>query len=260
MEVMVLGTFHFGVSEDFEQTNIDDLLGKKRQKELKSLRKELAKFKPDKIFVENTPQYQTYWDNIYDKYKANKEPVDDIVLKNEIYQIGIKLAAEMNAVKGVYCVNYLLDEPNAQFRDPVVRSMDLYKSQVTKRRPTYQDFFERNSLAKGSLDAFMANHEKWKELSISDHLIEMNREENLRQLHYFNVLGWMDNDENGVGTDLTSLEYYRNLQIVQNIYKNLKPSDKKLLIIIGAAHAQILKDMLKSHPVFDVVEVQTYLK
>ncbi|SOE22728.1 hypothetical protein SAMN06298216_3137 [Spirosomataceae bacterium TFI 002] len=260
MKVMVLGTFHFGESEDFQQTDIDDLLGKKRQKELRNLRKDLSKFNPDKIFVENTPQFQGYWNNVYTKYKAGQEPSDERILKNEIYQLGIKLASEMNAENGVLCVNYLLNEPQNNYREPTSRAFEYYKSQVNKRRPSYSDFFSRNSLAKSSLNSFLANHEKWKELNLSEHLVEMNREENLRQLHYFNVLSWMDNNENGVGTDLTSLEYYRNLQIVQNIYKNLKPSDKNLLIIVGAAHAQILKDMLKSHPVFEVVEVEAFLK
>jgi hypothetical protein len=173
--------------------------------------------------------------------------------------LGIKLAAELGSDKGVYCVNYMLNEPTKR-GSASEKAFEYYKNQVNKSRPNYEDFFRQNSLVDWSFKDFIAKHEKWNELKFSKHLLEMNKEENLHQLHYFNVMAWMDNSTNKVGVDLTSLEYYRNLQIVQNIYRNLRPTDKRLLIVIGAAHAQILKDMLKSHPVFELVEVQEYLK
>jgi hypothetical protein len=44
----------------------------------------------------------------------------------------------------------------------------------------------------------------------------MIEEESQRDLNYFNVLEWMSNNENGVGAELSFLEYYRKLKIVQN--------------------------------------------
>ncbi|MFT4735369.1 MAG: hypothetical protein ACI9K1_002330, partial [Arcticibacterium sp.] len=36
---------------------------------------------------------------------------------------------------------------------------------------------------------------------------------------------------------------------VQNLYTHLNNSDERILVIFGAAHAQILKDIFKSQPV-----------
>jgi len=50
------------------------------------------------------------------------------------------------------------------------------------------------------------------------------------------------------------------VKIVQNLYTHLENSDERILVIFGAAHAQILKDILKSHPVFRIVEVKDVLE
>lgn len=62
----------------------------------------------------------------------------------------------------------------------------------------------------------------------------MIEEESQRDLNYFNVLEWMSNNENGVGAELSFLEYYRKLKIVQNQYSKLNASGDRILIIYGA--------------------------
>jgi hypothetical protein len=54
--------------------------------------RKLATSKPDKIFVENTLDAQSFWDNIFQQYNKRIEPTDPFVLKNEIYQLGIRTA------------------------------------------------------------------------------------------------------------------------------------------------------------------------
>lgn len=261
IEVAVLGTFHLGQSSDLVQGDVGDIFTRKRQKELKELRRQLARLRPQKIFVENTPEFQSYWDNVYENYQLGQFPKDRTVRGNEIFQIGIKLAAELKNTNGVHCVNYLFpSEKDIKFENTVEEAFAQYYKDVQRYKPNYDTFFKSNALVKSSVEDFLSKNKKWIKLPIHQHLYEMNKEENLRQLHYFNVLAWMDNNTKNMGADFTSLEYYRNLQIVQNVYKNLSPFDKRILIVIGAAHAQILTDMLESHPAFKVVPIGLVLE
>jgi hypothetical protein len=47
---------------------------------------------------------------------------------------------------------------------------------------------------------------------------------------------------------------------MQNILSSVSPYDRKLLVIIGGGHVQVLRDMLKSHPYFEIVDVNKILK
>ncbi len=66
----------------------------------------------------------------------------------------------------------------------------------------------------------------------------------------------MDTNTRGFGAEFTAKEYYRNTKILQNILSSVSPFDRKLLVIIGGGHVQVLKDMLKTHPYFEVVDVK----
>ncbi|MFT7435104.1 MAG: hypothetical protein ACI8UX_000896 [Psychromonas sp.] len=247
IEVLVLGTFHFGETSDFQEANYDDVLSPKRQREIGEVVNKLALFKPDKIFVENTPEAQLFWDNVFKKYKIGAKLKSPSVLKNEIYQLGIKTARLTGNKNGVICINYT--NPTGSENSNSNHLWETFSKEVIQNKPEYPTFFKSNRLAASTFDTYLKQHEAWKSLSLREHLIRMNEEESLRNLQYFNVLAWMDNNTNGIGSELTSLEYFRNLKIVQNLYTHLNNSDERILVIFGAAHAQILKDIFKSQPV-----------
>ncbi|WP_162628099.1 DUF5694 domain-containing protein [Arcticibacterium luteifluviistationis] len=258
IEALVLGTFHFGETPDFRSSNYDDVLKPKRQREIMQVVKKLAAYKPDKIFVENTPEAQAFWNNVYREYHQRILPSSKTVLQNEIFQIGIRTASLLKLPSGVICINYMND---AQKKASSVEKKWLdFTEEVNNKKPDFNSFFKSNSLASTNFKNYLEEHESWKNLRLKDHLVKMNEEESLRNLQYFNVLAWMDNNTNGVGAELASMEYFRNLKIVQNLYKKLDNGDDRILIIFGAAHAQILSDILKSHPVFTLVPVSEVLK
>ncbi len=106
IQVAVLGTFHFGENEDYVDANFTDLLNPLRQKEIDVLNDKLAKFNPNKIFVENTPDVQAYWNKVYFDWQKGILPNKETEI-SEVFQIGIKLAAKINNPFGVFCVNYI---------------------------------------------------------------------------------------------------------------------------------------------------------
>ncbi len=260
IEVVVLGTFHFGESNDYQSGKLEDLLSNKRQKEIAEVVRKLAKFNPDKIFVENTPEVQDYWDQVFANYKNGLEP-NETTASNEIFQLGIKLARFTKNSNGVRCVNY--DFPEFEVSDKQnlkpEQLFNAYSHYLKSKTPDHWEFLLTNPLTKDIFTRYMSKNDSWKKLTLREHLLKMNEPSNLQELAYLNVLSYMDRNTNGVGAEISSKLYYRNLQILQNIYLNMSLKDNRMLLIIGAGHAQILKDMMKNHPLFKVIEVADVL-
>ena len=262
VQIVFLGTFHMGESPDYKQGSITDLLSAERQKQIQVVVDNLVKFRPDKIFVENTPDTQPYWNNVYKNYLNGIKPAERSSEYNEIFQLGIKLAKKINHPIGVTCINFVQPELSVGVqiaRNKIDSLMALYSYELELKRPVYEDYFRGNPSVKKSYDDYITNYESWKKLTIKEHLLNLNSPQSISALHYFNITGWMDTNTNGFGAEFTAKEYYRNTKILQNILSSVSPFDRKLLVIIGGGHVQILKDMLKTHPYFEVVDAKELL-
>jgi hypothetical protein len=263
IQIAFLGVFHMGETPDYKQSSLTDLLSADRQQQVAEVVDKLAAFKPDKIFVENTPDTQVFWDNVYRNYQRGVKPTERNIEYNEIYQLGIKLATKLNHPVGVTCVNYVQPElvPGLKAaRNKVDTLLSFYSHELERKRPSYDAYFKANPSVNKALKDYFARYESWKDLSIKDHLLELNSEESIATLHYFNITGWMDTNTNGYGAEFTAKEYFRNTKILQNILLRVTPFDRKLLVIIGGGHIQVLKDMLKTHPYFEIVDASVLLK
>ncbi|MBA4850140.1 DUF5694 domain-containing protein [Emticicia sp. BO119] len=263
IQIAFLGVFHMGETPDYKQGSLTDLLSSDRQHQISEVVESLAKFKPDKIFVENTPDTQPFWDNVYKNYQNGVKPTDRNIEYNEIYQLGIKLAKRLNHPTGVTCVNYVQPELVSGLkvaRNKIDTLASFYAHELERKRPSYDAYFKANPSVNKALKDYLARYETWKNLSIKDHLLLLNSEESIATLHYFNITGWMDTNTNGYGAEFTAKEYFRNTKILQNILLRVNPADQKLLVIIGGGHIQVLIDMLKTHPYFEVVDAKTLLK
>jgi hypothetical protein len=263
VQIAFLGTFHMGESPDYKQGSITDLLSGERQQQIQEVVNDLAKFKPDKIFVENTPDTQPYWNGVYRNYLNGLKPKERSSEYNEIFQLGIKLAKKINHPIGVSCINYVQPDLKIgvrQAQNKVDTLMTFYAHELELKRPPYDEYFKRNPSVKRAFDDYITNYESWKKLTIKEHLLNLNSEQSIATLHYFNITGWMDTNTNGFGAEFTAKEYYRNAKILQNILSSISPFDRRILVIIGGGHVQVLKDMLKTHPYFEVVDAKELLR
>ncbi len=255
IEVLLLGTVHFGQSSDLVSSGIADIGTPKRQRELNEVIRKLAVYNPQKIFVENTPQSQAYWDEVYNRYLMGEVPLNNAVVQTEIFQIGIKLAAFLKLKEGVSCVNFDINEPvNGQ--EPFA----LYARELQKTKPSYEQLFKQNPIALHKLNEVVGRNEEWKKLSLRNHLLKLNHPQNLADLKYVNVMAYLDNTSNTHSADFAGVEYYRNLKIIQQIYGHLNANSRKVLVIVGAGHVAVLKEMMSSHPLLKVVELEPWLK
>ncbi len=263
IQIVLLGTFHFGATNDKNKTNFGDEFSPKRQSEINKIVKQLAKYNPDKIFVEQEPSEQEKWNEIYADYKKGSEPTGNN-LANEIFQIGVKLAKKTNNPNGVTCVDYQMptdfDAALKNAKDDVARNY-IRQVQAIGDAPEPQNSNEKFFFLPFKTSKNFKDH-KLAETDLLDYYLWVNSPEYVARNHYNNdnylALAFGQN-ENYVGAEYVTLWYNRNLKILTNILRNASLDDNRYLLIIGAAHVKVLRDFFADHPYFEVVEVKDVL-
>ena len=263
IQIVLLGTFHFGATNDKNKTSFDDEFSPKRQAEIDDVVERLARYNPDKIFVEQEPSEQEKWNKIFADYKNGIEPTGNN-LKNEIFQIGVKLAKKTNNPRGVICVDYQMptnfDEALKNAKDDVernyIRQVQAISDAPEPKNSNEKFFFLPFKTSKDFKERKLA------ETSLPDYYLWMNSPEYIARNHYNNdnylALAFGEN-ENYIGAEYVNLWYNRNLKILTNVLRNASLEDNRYLLIIGSAHVKVLKDFFRDHPYFEIVEVQDAL-
>lgn len=106
VQVMLLGVFHFNnPGADQLNTEVPDYLQPERQDQIFELNDRLAGFDPQKIFIEQRPNEQGRLEKLYTRFRAGQLDLERMAGGvNEIYQIGFKLARELEHER-LYCVD-----------------------------------------------------------------------------------------------------------------------------------------------------------
>lgn len=262
IQIVILGTFHYGATTDKNRTEFD-ALATNRQREIGQIVELLAKYNPDKIFVENEPSEQARWNKILTDYKRGIEPTGND-LKNEIFQLAVKTAKQTNNPNGVICIDYQMP---VDYEAALKNAKDDVERNYIKQVQAIAAMPEpKNQNEKFFFLPFKASKDfkplKIAESNLRDYYVWMNSPENIRRSHYQNdnylALAFGEN-ENYVGAEYVNLWYNRNLKILTNILRNASLDDNRYLLIIGAAHVKVLKDFFADHPYFEIVEIKNIL-
>lgn len=247
IEVMVLGTYHFGnPGRDLNNVRADDMTEAGRQAELQALADALAAYRPTKIMVESEAKTP----DLIDARFASFTPAALAQNPNETVQIGYRLAHQMKLGKV-----YAIDE------------------QPGEGEPDYFPYVPLSDYAKAhgrqeTLDALMAYgaavtkdvEQKQKTMTVAGILAEMNQaagdEANIGS-HYL-MLGIGDMDRQP-GADLNAMWYLRNAKIFAKLMTVAEPGDR-LLLVYGAGHNYWLRHFARETPGFVSVDPVPYLK
>lgn len=240
IKVSILGVYHFmGSPNDNLSNDPMNMLNAKNQQQLQQLSKRLARFRPNKIALED--KRQEFLNNSYKAYRkgAHRDR------QNEIYQVGFRLANELKHSKV-----YAIDAPGNWF----------YKS--------VEKFAEEN----GQMHILKADHEegeKWmadfnkklKTQPLIQNLQEINKPAAYLENHssYIDAFVKIGKGNNYIGTELTADWYKRNLKVFTNIVRIAQPGDH-ILLMMGVGHAHIIRQLLKDSPMFEYIEINEYLK
>jgi hypothetical protein len=252
-KVLLLGTYHFGATSDKNKVS-DDVLNPKKQAELNLLLKKLKAYNPEKIYVENQPNRQQHWDSIFVAYQDNKA----LKMKNEIFQIGIKLADILKLKSGVTCVDWQQDSENSFNEKAYVEyrhKIKLYKNSVETKNPSVESEQDKQNMIK-----IQKIYTEIPKMTMLDAFKKINSKSYINDMFYANITSFLDIDSNQNGVFSTHNNMIRNTNIYKNIIQDiLKNNPKKALVLYGAGHIRALKDYLECHPSIEIIEVDQYL-
>lgn len=239
-QVMILGMYHMANNNlDMVKTSWDSPLSAKRQAEIQEVVTRLKRFNPTKIAVE--AQWGTTKINErYARYLAGQ----DTLRANEVDQIGFRLAQQLGH-KQVYPIDYKKD-------------MDFDRIVQFAMANGQQNHVERMQ----QIFAFIgAEDEKSKALTVREHLRAINDNAVLEIGNRpYLLLAEVGKDTSYVGAEVIAGWYERNLKIAMNIIRIAESPADRILVLIGAGHATLLRQFLTESPSTQVVITNEYLK
>jgi hypothetical protein len=250
-QVLVLGVFHFQDAglDSYKPQFAFDIRNAERQRELQEVLDRLAEWRPTRILVERQPSQQARLDSLYQAWPG--AGLD--TLRNEIYQIGFKLAKRLEH-PGVFAI----DAPARRFESNLTEAEWNRQEAALRKGPLAATNWDARFTALYRYDDSLKTVQ-----SLRDHLRYINTDERLALGHGHYLVGNLLNGEVGdfFGADgFVSAWHNRNIRIYSNIVRLIRSPDERLLVIIGAGHVPILRHALGSSPVVRLVNVDTVLR
>jgi hypothetical protein len=249
--VLLLGVFHFqdaGLDAYKPQFRFD-IREPKRQRELEEVVTRLAAWKPTRIAVERQPNRQQTLDSLFALYPGGATDT----LRNEIYQIGFRLAKRLG-LPGVSAV------------DAPARRLDSAMTQEEWNR-------QQRALARGPLSAtdwnaryaaLYRSEDSLKSVrTLRETLIAEADPERIRVGHGAYLVNNLLNGVPGeyLGADgFVSAWYNRNIRIYSNVVRLVRSPEERVLVIFGAGHMPILQHLFQSSPVVQLDDIRTVLR
>jgi len=248
-EVLLVGTSHWNnykkADFDVAQTNEIDILSATYQKDLNDIADKIVAFKPDKIFVERTLNYQPKLDSLLNLYKTTEWGNDK---RNEIYQLGFRVAKTLkhNRVYGI-------DFRNTEFSyDSLMKAMETAKqttlissfnADIKQYETNYNTLVSEQRSLKDIL--YFLNDDKQRQLDLSWYLEGANKGGDLNST---------------VGSFLASEWIKRNIYSYGLIQKYTQSKDKRIMILMGASHIAVLKQLISVNTEWKTVELKAIME
>jgi hypothetical protein len=217
-------------------------MSEKSQKDLEIMSDKIKKFGPDKIFVEWKHTSQAKLDLFYNKN------TDSLLKKDsdEIVQLALRTAKKLNHKK-LFGIDYRNNFPY----DSLMMAME---------KANQKDLMKKNT---DEMEKFQNQHnEKIGKSSLIDMMLFYNKKqtENQNIQWYLEIANRGGNPDDFSGASLVSKWYQRNLYIYSLIQKLTESTDNKIMILVGAGHAALIREFISHDPTFELVDLSTVLK
>lgn len=234
MEILLVGTFHLADTSDLNALSEKDK-SKYSDSDFEQLAIDLAKFQADQVFVEYPLHLQEHLTSIYSS--AEVDEINEAFKKNEIYQIGFRLA-KMLGHDAIYAVDW-----NEQPEE----SIDLSLVAEGKSKAVFDEIMGRMKMVLEKLSTIIQQGD------IIELYKHINSYENIVNDHQV-YLDFMQLDDEIAFEWVTKYWYYRNLRIVRNIKKSILPETKRAVILYGSGHNYLLKQQLEDDKAIKVIQ------
>jgi hypothetical protein len=228
--VMVLGVYHFdNPGLDVVTSDLDDHTSAKRQAEIAEVLDALAEFAPTVILVEST--------------RAEYTPAEPLSA-SEVDQLGVRLARQLG-LPGVSGIDAKLD---MDF-DRLIAAANEANDRV------FLDAFER------TLAEVQAEVDAQSTRTVRENLLAMNDPGRFqRDGDIYLQMARVKHGDDFAGPDVLAAWYQRNFRIFANLAAHVTSDDDRVLVIYGAGHGAILRELVRAAPNMALVEPNDYLR
>lgn len=239
--VLVVGTFHFNYPNlDVIKTNYSDkidVLTNPKKEEITQIVNYIKKFKPTKIAIEA----DSSWGATDKLRRYKKGELRD--KRDERYQLGIRIAAELN-------LDTLFSIDAESLDGDLIQLDSIYFKKL------FKDFDFATH------DTIWGMYKKWFEyedrLPSRINLLEYLKRINSREHHRLEYGAYLVGDfklDNQRGADILSIWWYnRNLRIFRKLQEITQNKSERILLIFGNGHAAVLRQLLESSPEYEFIE------
>jgi len=228
-QVLVIGSYHMSnPGLDAVTVRADDVLAPKRQREIEELATRLAAFRPTKVAIEIPYGKDSVSNALYRRYVAGSYTLD----RTEMQQLGFRVAKSAGLPR-IYGVDYDLD----------VNLAPVMVWALTHGQP------DLASAAQGLSAKLLAEADSMMKHATVGELVSALNSARADSAHgiYMAALR-VGADTSYPGANATARWYERNLKIASNILRVIDSPTDRVLVIIGAAHAPILRELLERVP------------
>ena len=239
-QVLVIGTYHMSnPGLDPISVRADDVLSPRRQGEIDQLADKLARFRPTKVAVEIPFGSDSTSNALYRRYLGGSHALD----RTEMQQLGFRVARRAGLPR-IHGVDYDLD----------VNVAAVMVWALTHGQPelaTVAQSLSARLLAEA--DSMMRN------ASVGAIVSALNSARADSAHGIYMAALRVGADTSYPGATMTARWYERNLRIASNILRLVESPSDRVLVIIGAAHGPILRELLARVPGVRVVPPGTAL-
>ncbi|WP_116107056.1 DUF5694 domain-containing protein [Lewinella sp. IMCC34191] len=245
IEVILLGSFHFGATSDANSTPFPDLFSARRQAELDTLAARIAQASPDRIFIERIAERQAEFDSLFHLFRVG-QLVDTTVIRGEEIQIGFRIAREAD-LPGVVCADVKQELPYDRIQAFETEHADAEAPPFFSGPYPFTDTSRTIRLADMALTGYYValNDPYHRKRILYDYL------------HY--AMAYVDGDD-FTGPQFTAALYERNLKIFARMLAAIEPGDRRIVVLFGSSHTAFLRQFFVDHPAFRVLELAPILK
>lgn len=240
VRLLILGTYHFAnPGLDYVQTQVADVLSEEKQREITAVLTTLATFQPTKIAVEVAYDRVESLNQQYASYRAGNHQLT----RNEIQQLGFRLAAQLN-----HDQLYSIDHPGKliPFEAALAYAEEHHPDVATKFQKTIARWEAESNLHQQTL-------------SVGEILRKYNSPRSIAENHQlyldFSAVGAGDTY---IGAEILAGWYDRNIRIFANLRKIMQSKDR-ILVICGSGHLAILQELARSCQDIELVNTLDYL-
>jgi hypothetical protein len=240
-QVLVIGSYHMS-NPGLDAVNLtaDDVLAPKRQREIEELARRIAAFRPTKVAVEIPYGRDSMSNALYRRYVAGSHALD----RTEMQQLGFRVAKAAGLPR-IHGVDFDLDVN-------VGRIMVWALTHGQAELPAAAQSVSARLIAEA--DSLM------KHATVGEIFATLNSARADSAHGVYLAALRVGADTSYVGADMTARWYERNLKIASNVLRVIDSPSDRVLVIIGAAHGPILRQLLAQVPGVRVVPPSDVLR